>query len=64
MRNVLALTWFEHRRTTGLCHALNLELIVHSTRVGGALRYLLLSVRTTALLVGDVPRSCWCRIPH
>jgi glycosyltransferase involved in cell wall biosynthesis len=55
MRNVLALSWFEHRRTTGLCHALNLELIVHSTRVGGALRYLILGVRTTALLVRRRP---------
>jgi glycosyltransferase involved in cell wall biosynthesis len=55
MRSALTLSWSEHRRTTGLCNALNLELIVHSTRVRGALRYMILSVRTTVLLLRRRP---------
>jgi glycosyltransferase involved in cell wall biosynthesis len=55
MKNALALSWFGHRRTTGLCNALDLELIVLSTRVPGALRHLLLGMRTIALLVRRRP---------
>lgn len=55
MKNVLALTWLEHRRTTGLCNALNLELIALETPLPGALRHLVLSVRTAALLLRRRP---------
>ena len=55
MKNVLALTWLEHRRTTGLCNALNLELIALETRLPGALRHMVLSVRTAALLLRRRP---------
>ncbi len=55
MRKVLALTWIEHRRTTGLSNALNVELASLKTRLPGALRYLILSVRTVALLLQRRP---------
>jgi glycosyltransferase involved in cell wall biosynthesis len=55
MRDVLALTWTEHRRTTGLCAGLGLELLVLETRGRGPLRYLLLSLRTVALLLRRRP---------
>jgi len=56
MRDALALTWMAHRRTTGLCAGLDLELLVLETDLRGPLRYLLLSARTTALLLRRRPR--------
>jgi glycosyltransferase involved in cell wall biosynthesis len=47
---VLALTWFEHRRTRELCAGLGIELALLDTAHRGARRYLLLGARTFALL--------------
>jgi len=55
MRDALALTWTEHRRTTGLCAGLDLELVVIRAKNRGALRYLFASVRTIALLLRRRP---------
>jgi glycosyltransferase involved in cell wall biosynthesis len=56
MRDVLALSWFEHRRTRGLCAGLGVELVVLATESKGAVRYLLLSLRTLWLLARRRPR--------
>jgi glycosyltransferase involved in cell wall biosynthesis len=50
MNGVLALTWFEHRRTRELCAGLAIELALVDTAYRGVRRYLLLSARTIALL--------------
>src|SRR5882762_4961791 len=50
MNGVLALTWFEHRRTRELCAGLGIELVLVDTAYRGARRYLLLSARTIRLL--------------
>jgi Glycosyl transferases group 1 len=55
MKGVLALSWFEHRRTSGLCAGLDLELMVLKTDRRGALRYLVLGSRTIALLLRRRP---------
>jgi len=55
MSGVLALTWFEHRRTTELCAGLNVELDILTTQLRGPLRYLVLGFRTLALLVRRRP---------
>ena len=51
MSSLLALTWMDQRRTQELCAALGVELAVLKTPQRGALRYLVLSARTVALLV-------------
>jgi glycosyltransferase involved in cell wall biosynthesis len=56
MRDVLALTWSEHRRTTELCAGLGVELIVLGTSHCAALRYLLLGARTIRQLMRRRPR--------
>lgn len=53
---MLALSWFEHRRTRELCAGLNVELALLATRRRGLTRYLLLTVRTLALLLRRRPR--------
>jgi glycosyltransferase involved in cell wall biosynthesis len=55
-RRALALTWLDHRRTLELCAGLNIELIVYTTRLRGALRYLLLGMRTLLLLLRRRPQ--------
>jgi len=55
MSGVLALTWFEHRRTKELCAGLGVELVVLGTRFRGPLRYLVLGIRTVALLAWRRP---------
>jgi glycosyltransferase involved in cell wall biosynthesis len=55
MKDALALTWFEHRRTSGLCAGLGLELAVLETGRRGVLRYLLLGLRTITLLLRRRP---------
>jgi glycosyltransferase involved in cell wall biosynthesis len=54
--SVLAVTWFEHRRTRELCAGLALELALVDTRLRGVRRYLLLSWRTLVLLARRRPR--------
>ncbi len=56
MSRVLAVTWFDHRRTRELCAGLDIELAVLVTRRRGALRYLQLTVRTIAKLVQRRPK--------
>jgi glycosyltransferase involved in cell wall biosynthesis len=56
LRGVLAVTWFEHRRTRELCAGLALELALVDTRLRGVRRYLLLSLRTLVLLARQRPR--------
>ncbi len=56
MRDALALSWFEHRRMQGLCAGLGVDLVVLGTRSKGAVRYLLLSLRTLWLLAKRRPR--------
>jgi len=55
MSGVLALTWFEHRRTRELCAGLDIELAVVATNLRGPVRYLVLGVRTLALLARRRP---------
>ena len=56
MREPLALTWFEHRRTRGLCAGLGIELVAMDVGFRGAPRYLLLGLRTIVLLLRRSPR--------
>jgi glycosyltransferase involved in cell wall biosynthesis len=56
MSGVLALTWFQHRRTKELCAGLRFELAVLNTDLRGPLRYLMLSARTLLLLARRRPR--------
>lgn len=56
MSAVLAVTWFDHRRTRELCSGLDIELAVLVTRRRGALRYLQLTMRTLAKLVQRRPQ--------
>ena len=63
MRGTIAVTWFEHRRTTELCGGLNIELVVCATRLRGLLRYLVLSARTLALLVRRRPEAVLVQNP-
>ncbi len=56
MSGALALTWFEHRRTKEMCAGLEIELLVLATGLRGPLRYLVLSVRTLALLARRRPQ--------
>ena len=55
LSRTLGVTWFSHRRTTELCSGLNIELIVLATSLRGPLRYLLLGIRTLALLLRRRP---------
>ncbi len=55
MSGVLAITWFEHRRTKELCAGLEIELVVVATTLRGLLRHLLLGARTLALLARRRP---------
>ena len=52
----LAVAWFGHRRTESICRALGVPLEVMTTGRCGALRYLLLSIRTVVVLVKRRPR--------
>jgi glycosyltransferase involved in cell wall biosynthesis len=56
MSDALALAWTAHRRTTGLCGGLDLELVVLKTGLRGPVRFLPLSLRTAALLLRRRPR--------
>lgn len=55
MNGVLALSWFEHRRTRELCAGLGIELVGLSTTHRGLRRYLLLTARTIELLARRRP---------
>jgi glycosyltransferase involved in cell wall biosynthesis len=55
MNGVLALSWFEHRRTRELCGGLGIELAMLVTPRRGLSRYLLLTARTLALLLRRRP---------
>jgi glycosyltransferase involved in cell wall biosynthesis len=55
MSGALALTWLDHRRTKELCAGLDIELLVLTTKLRGALRYLVLNARTLALLARRRP---------
>jgi len=55
MNGVLALTWFEHRRTRELCAGLGIELVLVDTTFRGLRRYLLLTARTITLLARRRP---------
>jgi glycosyltransferase involved in cell wall biosynthesis len=55
MKEVLALSWFEHRRMRELCAGLEVELVVLSTHQSGLARYLSLTVRTILLLARRQP---------
>jgi glycosyltransferase involved in cell wall biosynthesis len=55
MSGVLGLSWFEHRRTRELCAGLGIDLALVDTTQRGIWRYLLLSVRTVALLARRRP---------
>jgi glycosyltransferase involved in cell wall biosynthesis len=55
MSRALALTWLDHRRTKELCAGLDIELLVLTTKLRGALRYLVLNARTLALLARRRP---------
>jgi glycosyltransferase involved in cell wall biosynthesis len=52
----LALTWFDHRRTTELCEGLGIELRSVTTRRRGFLRYLELTLRTLPILARARPK--------
>jgi glycosyltransferase involved in cell wall biosynthesis len=52
----LALTWFDHRRTTELCDGLGIELRSITTRRRGLLRYLELSLRTLLVIARARPK--------
>jgi glycosyltransferase involved in cell wall biosynthesis len=56
MSDALAIAWTAHRRTTGLCAGLGLELIVLRTDLRGPARFLPLSLRTAVLLLRRRPR--------
>ena len=56
MNGILALSWFDHRRTRGLCAGLGIELALVDTRYRGLRRYLTLGLRTLALLIRRRPR--------
>ncbi|HKD53570.1 MAG TPA: glycosyltransferase [Steroidobacteraceae bacterium] len=56
MNDVMALSWFDHRRTRELCGGLDIELVPLATPYGGLRRYLVLTVRTVALLARRRPR--------
>lgn len=59
----LALTWFEHRRTSELCAGLGIELAVLATPRRGAVRYALLAARTIALLLRRRPDALLVQNP-
>ncbi len=63
MKSCLAITWFEHRRTTELCDGLGVPLLTISTRKKGFLRYLLLGVRTLKALTAARPRALLVQNP-
>jgi glycosyltransferase involved in cell wall biosynthesis len=63
MNGVLALSWFEHRRTRELCTGLGIELVLLDTSRRGLWRYLLLSARTGALLAGRRPAVLMVQSP-
>lgn len=56
MNDVLALSWFHHRRTRELCAGLGIELVPLATPYGGVRRYLVLTARTIGLLARRRPR--------
>lgn len=56
MNDVLALSWFDHRRTRELCVGLGIELVPLATPYGGLRRYLVLTARTFGLLTRRRPR--------
>jgi glycosyltransferase involved in cell wall biosynthesis len=56
MNDVLALSWFDHRRTRELCAGLGVELALLATPYGGVRRYLVLTARTIAVLARRRPR--------
>lgn len=56
MDGVIMLTWFAHRRTSGISDQLRLPLFVLDTRRTGLLRIIELGVRTTRLLLQERPR--------
>ena len=55
MHGVIMLTWFAHRRTSGICDRLRLPLFVLDTKRAGVLRIAELGVRTTRLLLHERP---------
>jgi glycosyltransferase involved in cell wall biosynthesis len=63
LHDVLAVSWFEHRRTRELCAGLNVELALLATTHRGLLRYLLLTGRTLALLARRRPRALLVQSP-
>ena len=63
MSEVLALNWFDHRRTRELCAGVGIELVALATPYGGARRYLVLTARTIALLARRRPRMLLVQNP-
>jgi glycosyltransferase involved in cell wall biosynthesis len=61
--DVLAISWFEHRRTRELCTGLGIELVLLDTTHRGLRRYLLLTARTIAVLVRQRPRVLLVQSP-
>lgn len=53
--DIVAITWFEHRRTRTLCARLGWEYLLLKTRRRGLLRYLLLAPRTVLQLAHRRP---------
>jgi glycosyltransferase involved in cell wall biosynthesis len=56
MERWLAVTWFDHRRTTELCEGLGIELASITTRRKGLARYLELTLRTIPRIVRSRPK--------
>jgi glycosyltransferase involved in cell wall biosynthesis len=52
----LALTWFDHRRTTQLCEGLGIELRSITTHRRGFMRYLELTLRTLPIIARSRPQ--------
>lgn len=60
---VIAITWFDHRRTTELCVGLGLPLRSITTRRKGLVRYLELTWRTVRELFGTRPHGVLVQNP-
>jgi glycosyltransferase involved in cell wall biosynthesis len=59
----LALTWFDHRRTTELCEGLRIELLSLTTRRRGLARYLELAMRTLPAIARRRPKAVLVQNP-
>jgi glycosyltransferase involved in cell wall biosynthesis len=59
----LALTWFDHRRTTELCEGLRIELLCVTTARRGLARYLELAMRTLPAIARRRPKTLLVQNP-